>query len=440
MSSTEPPVGPSQPVSAAAGEPVDASPPPTPSRPRRHRGWRWTGASLLLLIAALLATISVVARYARDEIINTDTYVATVTPLASDPAVQDAVTNRATDEIIAKIDIPKLINDLANATGRPNAPAIASVIAGPVTNYVQDLVHGKVREFVRSPQFEELWINANTTAHTQLSGVLTGNGTDVVTTQGDQIILQLGPIVAQVKQRLVDSGFSVASSIPAVSLQVPVMTVQNLPRIQSYVRLLDNVATWLPLAALVLLALGIWLAPGHRRAALIGAAMIVVLMAVLLIALNAFRGTYENQVANRNLNVAAALSLYDTLLRYLVNAIEALLIVAAIAVIWLWLAGPGRVGRFLRHWGMRGEQFLADRLDRANVRFGPVPRFLRRFGTAIIIVAGVLAAFGLLSSPTIAVAVWLSVGMVMLMLVVGMLARIGSPATPKAVATPSGPR
>ena len=115
--------------------------------------------------------------------------------------------------------------------------------------------------------------------------MLTGEGTDVVKTQGDQIIVEVGPIVDQVKQDLVNSGLSVASKIPSVSVQVPVITVQNLPAIQSYVKLLDNLATWLPLIALILLALGIWLAPLHRRAALIGVVMIAVLMIIMLVAL-----------------------------------------------------------------------------------------------------------------------------------------------------------
>jgi hypothetical protein len=399
--------------------PVSQSPPPH----RRHPGWRWTGAVVLLLVAALLTTFSVVARYARDEIINTDEYVATVTPLASDPDVQMAVANRVSTAVIDKIDIPKLVNDLAAATGRPRADEIASAIAGPVTGYVESFVNKTVLRFVQSPQFEKLWVNANTKAHTQLSAVLTGEGTRVVKTQGDQIIVEVGPLVDQVKQDLINSGFSIASKIPSVSVQVSVLTVENLPRIQSYVKLLDNLATWLPLAALVVLALGIWLAPRHRRAALLGVIMIAVLMIVMLVLLNALRNTYTNQVANKGLNVPAALSIYDTLLRFLVRAIEALLLVSVVAAVWLWLAGPGRVGSFLRGWAQRGERWIADQINRTRLRFGPVPRFTARYGSWIVIVAGVLAAYGLLLSPTVAIALWLSAGVVLVMLVVGILAR-----------------
>ena len=379
---------------------------------------------MLLVLAGLLATASVAARYARNEILNTDTYVATVTPLASDPAVQNAIANRVSTEVIKQIDVPKLIDDLAAATGRPNADAIASIIAGPVNDAVEGFVQKTVLRFVQSPEFQTLWVNANTVAHNQLSAVLTGEGTEVVKTQGDQIMLEIGPIVAEVKQRLIDSGLSVASKIPSVSVQVPLMTVEDLPRIQSYVNLLDNLATWLPFAALILLALGIWLAPLHRRAALIGAIVIAILMIVMLIALNAVRTAYHNEVANKGLNVPAALALYDTLLRFLVRAVEALLVVSIVAAAWLWLAGPGRVGTFVRRWGRRGEDWVADRINRTTWRFGPVPRFVARYGVWIVVVAGVLAAFALLNSPTIAAALWLSAGVLLVMIVVGIFARL----------------
>jgi hypothetical protein len=409
------------------GSETPSTKPPVTAARQRHRGWRWTGALVLLLVAALLATLSVVARYARGEIINTDTYVATVAPLASDPAVQNAVAARVSNEVIKQVDVPALINELAAATGRPHADAIASAIAGPVNDAVEGFVDKRVLSFVQSAQFQKLWVEANTVAHRQLSGVLTGEGTDVVRTQGNQIIVEVGPIVDQVKQDLINSGFSLATKIPSVSVQAPVMTVEDLPRIQSYVNLLNNLATWLPLVALVLLALGIWLAPGHRRAALIGSIMVAVLMVVMLIALNAVRNAYTNEAANKGLNVPAALVVYDTLLRFLVQAVESLLLVSVVAAIVLWLAGPGRVGTVLRRWARRTAVWIANRIDHTGLQFGPVPRFTARYGIWIVALAGVLAAYGLLVNPTIATAVWLSAGVLLVMLIVGVMARLRRP-------------
>jgi hypothetical protein len=80
----------------------------------------------------------------------------------------------------------------------------------------------------------------------------------------------------------------------------------------------------------------------------IGAVMLAILMIIMLVALNAVRSAYSNEVANKRLNVPAALVLYDTVLRFLVQAVEAVLVVSVVALVWLWLAGPGWVGTFLR--------------------------------------------------------------------------------------------
>ena len=52
------------------------------------------------------------------------------------------------------------------------------------------------------------------------------------------------------------------------------------------------------------------------------------------------------------------------------------------------------------------------------------PRFTTRYGTWIVIAVGILAAFGLLLSPTIATALWLSAGVLVIMLAVHILARL----------------
>src|SRR5687768_8797353 len=79
------------PVTAAD---IDQPVVPTP-RPRRQR-WRSVVATLLIVIGCILAPISVVAVWTKNLVTDTDRYVATVAPLASDPAIQNAVADRIT--------------------------------------------------------------------------------------------------------------------------------------------------------------------------------------------------------------------------------------------------------------------------------------------------------------------------------------------------------
>jgi hypothetical protein len=152
--------------------------------------------------------------------------------------------------------------------------------------------------------------------------------------------------------------------------------------------------------------------------------MVAIMMIIMLVGLSLLRDAYSNQVANKGLNEPAALALYDTLLRFLVQAVEALLVVSIVAAVWLWLIGPGRVGTFLWGWGRRGESWIANRINRTSLRFGPVPQFAARYGRWIVAGVGIVAAYGLLRSPTIATAVWLSIGVLLVMIIVGILARL----------------
>ena len=63
---------------------------PTGPASRAGRG-RWTGAIVLMLLAALLAPLSALATWTRTAILDSDRYVAMVAPLAEDPAVQEEI-------------------------------------------------------------------------------------------------------------------------------------------------------------------------------------------------------------------------------------------------------------------------------------------------------------------------------------------------------------
>ncbi|KOX26057.1 hypothetical protein ADL06_16705 [Streptomyces sp. NRRL F-6491] len=59
------------------------------TEPPRHRAKSFP-AVVLIVLGCVLAPLGIVASWAADVVGATDRYVATVAPLASDPAVQDA--------------------------------------------------------------------------------------------------------------------------------------------------------------------------------------------------------------------------------------------------------------------------------------------------------------------------------------------------------------
>ena len=76
------------------------------------RAGRWTAATVLLLVSALLFAVAVVAVFVRTQVLDTDRYVETVAPLARDPAIQNAIANRITAAILAHVDLKALADEL----------------------------------------------------------------------------------------------------------------------------------------------------------------------------------------------------------------------------------------------------------------------------------------------------------------------------------------
>lgn len=400
---------------------------PEPAKPaaRRPGGGpartlRWAAAFVLALLSAVLVLASVTARFARSELLDTDRYVETVAPLATDPQVQAAVTDRVTDEIMARLPLEKLAGDLAAAVNLPRVESVIQLVLPAVTNWLQGQIHKVVGELVTSPRFPAVWNQVNRIAHQNIEGLLTGRGTPMLHSSGTDVVVDLGPVLAAARQELVDRGFGLAARIPDMSIPYTVAQVDQLPEIQRYVRLLDVSANWLPPLALVLLGLAVWTAPNRRRGLVLGLTLSALMLVVGLIANQMVRDKVAQRATERGLDRTVTLDVYDTVLRFLLTALVTVLVAALLGVLWALLAGPSRPAVLLR----RGVNAVVDRAVRPlaseswAVRTGA---FVRRHFRWFAIVLGVLVGWWLLARPSIATAVWAFVlaALVTLVLTVG---------------------
>ena len=101
------------------------SPPSAPTVPPGPRQGRWRPwvAGVLIACGALLAPLSVCARWAHDPVAETDRYIERFSPLATDPAVQAAVIDRITTEIITRLQVEA--SPMRRSTRSPPGPPAA---------------------------------------------------------------------------------------------------------------------------------------------------------------------------------------------------------------------------------------------------------------------------------------------------------------------------
>lgn len=332
-------------------------------RPTRHV-WRTTGVVVLVVLCGVLSLASVAARYVRSEILDSDHYVAMVTPLASDPAVQQQLVDTITTEINNRVDIEQTAaNALQNLTeltpaNRPRVDAAIVGLAPVIASQAQDFVRSTVQNFVESDQFRDAWIAANRVAHKGVVAAVTGRtdraALDVA--RNGTISIQLGPIIDQVKQRLVQRGFGFASQIPEINKQFVLVQSEGLARAQSLVRVLDTAASilpWLAIAAAAgAVALGV---RGRRLRALTAVGLsVVTAMSVLAIGIVIGRAFYLREIPTAALSADAARAIFDTAVGPLRTALRAVAVVGIVIAAIGFFAGGSRAANAIRGGARRG--------------------------------------------------------------------------------------
>lgn len=229
------------------------------ARPSRRRfSWRALFATILIVLGCVLAPISVVGVWAGNQITDTGRYVATVQPLIDDPAIQNVLTDKITNEITSQLNLTGLINQATAQLQTRGLPRISTLLTtfGPqITSAVTGFIHSTVHTVISSQAMATAWVQVNTVAHQAVVKLLSGQGGGTLTSTNGQITLNLAPLIAVVKQALLARGFGLASHIPIVNATVPLFQAKDLGKAQAGYRLVSDLKIVLPILALVLLSL-----------------------------------------------------------------------------------------------------------------------------------------------------------------------------------------
>jgi hypothetical protein len=400
----------------------------TSPAPGDRRGWwRPLVAGLLIAITAILAPVSVVATWARDEIEDTDRYVETITPLASNPAVQEAIATRIETEIYNYLDLEAITQDVVDALDQqglpPRAVTTLNAISGPLASAIRGFINDRIDALVQSDLFEQAWIEANRQAHTQLVAVLTGEGTESVNVSGGEVSVSVAALIDSIKEELVDQGFGLANRIPAVNASFVIFQSDDLTKAQGAFSLLDDVATWLPVFGLLLLVVAVFVARDRRRALLAAGLAIAASMILLGAVLNLLRPIYLDALP-ADASTEAAAAVYDTLVGFIRMALRAVLVVALVVAVAAWFLAPTGAGAAARRGVGRGLATIRSGRSRAGLRTGEFGVALAKYRNPIRVgVIGLAALIYLLRDhPTGGYAITVVIVTVVILVLVEILA------------------
>lgn len=245
---------------------------------------RTVSAGMAGMLAAVLLPLALLSSWVAGVVTDSDRYVETVAPLATDPAVVDAVISRLDDEAGVLVD---------SAAGSLGAADLLerfgfSTLTEAARAQLDAVVLQVVTALVRSPQFATAWEAANRSAHEQLVAVLEGDENAVLDSAG-RVSIELGTLVNTIAAELRERGMVPDGVLPEVDASFALVESEKLSTARHLYRVLELLGFWLPL--LWALALAAVLLLARSRALIVGrlATAGVCAMVLLLLGIAAAR-------------------------------------------------------------------------------------------------------------------------------------------------------
>lgn len=282
---------------------------------------RRVAGPVLVLLGSVLAVVALISHFVSNELLDTDRYVATVAPLADDPAVQAAISAEATDSIVSLVDVEDL---------------------GPLAEPGFEVLVGEaVRSVVASDEFARVWVEANRATHREFVALVTGEAGDVVAAgRGGTVTVRLGDLLANAGDPFSKLGLDLSGALEDVAVEIVVIRSDVVAVARQFVPWLDPVAAngpWLVLAAWAG-AVGI-APPGSRLRTLAGVGLgAAVAAAAVLLAVDVGRDRYLDSLPPDGLPPTAVASMFDALVEPLQSQAWTVL-VAGLAVAALAFLG-----------------------------------------------------------------------------------------------------
>ncbi len=323
-------------------------------------------AAVLLVLGIVLVPVGVTATWLRTTVTDTDTWVSTVAPLATDPAVTTLVEERATARVVTAISDQHLVEralDALETRGLPAAAKALGLLAAPLAAEVEQVVGRIVTAVVASDQFAAAWVAANRIAQAQVVALLSGSSEGVLVDDGTTVDIDIGNLVAPIEQRLVAAGVPLVDKLPPITVSVPLFQSADLKSAQTAYNALRIGGVVLPILALLLLAGGLAMARDRRRALVRVGLGIAVACVVVVLGLSFARSRLATGVQPDA--SAAAIAIVDTVTQGLRQLLRVVVVLSLVLVLVALVVGPSRGARRVRALGVAGWNGARGGVDRA---------------------------------------------------------------------------
>lgn len=294
--------------------------------PEAKQRWRTSLVALFVILSITLLFVSNILLWAGNTIAKTDKYVATVTPLVEDAAIQSAVAAYATQQIYNNVAVEPYIASVL--------PARATFLAPALATQLEKQTESTLKKVVASQKFKQVWVSAQTKAHRQFVTVATnynGNGT-----------IQLNDVYQYLSGELKGTplAFMADKNLPSGVGNIQVAQVAWLPAAH---KLVTHIDTWRVIAIslfAVTTAAAVIISKRRRRLAITLGLTYGGVMLLTLISIRIGKEVSAGQVATEYQE--AVRHAYQIITKQLSAQTSVVMLAGFLMAVIAWISGPSK--------------------------------------------------------------------------------------------------
>jgi hypothetical protein len=308
-----------------------------------------------MALAMITLPFAMLSTWVAAFISDTDRYVETVTPLASDPVVKKAAVKyieRETLNVLGSSDkFPDVLRSMdLSCLGVDSqllggfADLISGFLGDQFISQIQPLIepgiHAAIVQAVDSPAFESIWVGANRTAHEQVLAALEDRPSSAQA-KSDAILLPLNQVVNLFTGNLKCQTLIPQDAVKQIAPSFTLVDADDLKGARTGYEVLDTPGYWLIVAFVVFLAVAIATGRPRRRVIMQLGIGFVLAMALLDVVMAFTKSKITSSGADKDVFDA----IWNAITKDLSNASAGVLIASAVAALWAWERKPLPAGQ-----------------------------------------------------------------------------------------------
>jgi uncharacterized membrane protein len=294
--------------------------------------WRSVFSWILVVLAAITVVLGAFAFWLQTTITDEGQFVQTYKDIQREEAVATALSQDISEAFISGGNVETFV---ANTL-----PPDLQFLTVPLTEGLRTVTADVTKEILQSDAFAGVWQTVLRLAHEVTLKAIRTEG---------EIAIDLNEVADEVSSALEERGITV---FEGQDIELPTIVLWQSDEIAAASQTLELIETlgwFLPLLALILIGLAIWVSPDRRRtiAALgIGSAIALLVTLVVIDVTKANTvGAIEDDIAR-----PAAVETWETTLRFFVQASWALIVLGLIVGFVAWVVGPSERAQRVRTW------------------------------------------------------------------------------------------